>query len=66
MTHIRHRTWGLLPALAFTLAAHAVPIAGQGSWESTLHPRDIDGDGTADFSFQVDTAVPLVAADFLL
>jgi hypothetical protein len=48
MTPIRHRAWAILPTLAFALTAHAVPIAGQGTWESTLHARDIDGDGTPD------------------
>src|SRR5688572_25735584 len=36
-------------AAAFTvLGAQAVPIAGQGTWETTLQARDIDGDGTVD------------------
>jgi hypothetical protein len=34
--------------LAGATAAHAVPIAGQGTWESTLQARDIDGDGAID------------------
>ena len=29
-------------------AAHAGPVAGQGTWQSTLQPRDINGDGTVD------------------
>ncbi|HEY0857377.1 MAG TPA: PEP-CTERM sorting domain-containing protein [Albitalea sp.] len=37
-----------LCALIATTTAHAVPISGQGSWESTLQSRDIDGDGTID------------------
>ena len=31
-----------------TLAAYAVPIAGQGTWERTLIARDINGDGAVD------------------
>jgi hypothetical protein len=29
-------------------ALHAAPVAGQGSWETTLHARDVDGDGSVD------------------
>lgn len=29
-------------------AAWAAPVPGQGTWETTLQPRDINGDGTVD------------------
>ena len=42
-------------------AANAVPIAGQGTWESTLHARDIDSDGTADAFYDSDLNVTWLA-----
>lgn len=47
----RSSGWG--PALAAVLggtamAAGAIPVAGQGTWETTLHARDLNGDGVAD------------------
>ena len=41
--------------LAIAGAAHAAAISGQGSWESTLQARDIDGDGVTDAFY--DTAL---------
>jgi hypothetical protein len=34
--------------------AHARPIRGQGTWETTLQPRDIDGDGVVDAFYDTD------------
>jgi hypothetical protein len=45
---------GLMVATAATLGALislpalAIPISGQGTWETTLQPRDIDGNGSVD------------------
>ena len=54
-----HRPHALLlaAALAAVSAAHAVPVPGQGTWETTLQARDIDGDGTVDAWY--DTALDL-------
>ena len=49
------RTLVTMAALAGVGAAHAVPIAGQGTWESTLQARDVDGDGSTDAYY--DTAL---------
>lgn len=35
-------------ALAIAGTAYAAPISGQGTWESTLQGRDINGDGVTD------------------
>lgn len=37
-----------LAALCAAAPAQAAPVPGQGSWESTLQGRDIDGDGSTD------------------
>jgi hypothetical protein len=37
--------------LASAEPAQAAVIPGQGTWETTLHARDLDGDGTADAYF---------------
>lgn len=34
--------------LAWAGSATAIPVAGMGNWETTLHSRDIDGDGIVD------------------
>lgn len=34
----------VLAGLLVTLNAHATAVSGQGTWESTLQPRDLDGD----------------------
>jgi len=40
---------GLLACTALlACAAQAAPVSGQGDWETTLHARDIDGDGSVD------------------
>lgn len=46
---IRSRLPGTLTACLillnlFSTTAHAVPVSGQGTWETTLLPRDLDGD----------------------
>lgn len=46
--------WGVA---TFSPQAEAVGVAGQGSWESTLQARDIDGDGVVDAYY--DTALGL-------
>ena len=40
----------ILGALTFMLVsvAQAGAISGQGTWETTLQPRDVDNDGTVD------------------
>lgn len=41
--------------LGLTLStAQAVPIHGMGTWDSTLQPRDLDGDGAADAFFDTE------------
>lgn len=35
-------------ALLGAITAYAVPVAGQGTWETTLKARDINGDGVTD------------------
>ena len=44
------KTW--MAAIAATLviatSAHAVPVSGQGTWETTLQARDLDGNGATD------------------
>ena len=41
--------------LAGCAAAMAAPVSGQGTWESTLQARDVNGDGVTDAYF--DTAL---------
>ena len=60
MLHIRLTALlGAISAIATTLVlaapAHAVAVPGQGTWQSTLQPRDINGDGTVDAFY--DTAL---------
>lgn len=38
-----------------SVGSHAVSISGQGTWESTLHARDLDGNGSTDAYY--DTAL---------
>jgi PEP-CTERM motif len=42
-------------ALAIASAAAAAPVSGQGTWETTLQARDLDGNGTTDAYY--DTAL---------
>jgi probable HAF family extracellular repeat protein len=45
------RAFSSLPVLTLLLItglAHAAGVPGQGTWETTLQPRDLDGDGTTD------------------
>jgi len=37
--------------LSSIVAAHAAPLPGQGTWQTTLQARDIDHDGTVDAYF---------------
>lgn len=37
-----------LAALVTGLSVNAAPVSGMGTWETTLLPRDIDGNGTVD------------------
>jgi len=45
-----HRpSWLLAAALTCAVPTlHAAPVPGQGTWQSTLHARDIDGNGSTD------------------
>ena len=43
--------------MALAGAAAAAPVSGQGTWETTLQARDLDGDGTADAYY--DTALDI-------
>jgi hypothetical protein len=50
-----HRVTVLVVAAVISLSGNAgtiswyeTPISGQGTWETTLHARDVDGDGTVD------------------
>lgn len=48
---MKTRLWGAACASVFTfvcIVAQAVPVSGQGTWETTLLPRDLTGDGVAD------------------
>ena len=45
----------LLAFIAVTGTAHALPVSGQGTWETTLQRRDINGNGGADAFY--DTAL---------
>lgn len=44
------KTWLAVTAASLVIAtpAHASPVSGQGTWETTLQARDLDGDGTTD------------------
>ncbi len=46
---------GAVAVLATGPAVQAAPVAGQGTWETTLQARDINGDGAVDAFF--DTAL---------
>jgi len=42
----KSRLWCVLSACVFAFAtatSHAVGVSGQGTWETTLLPRDLDG-----------------------
>ncbi|HSI57788.1 MAG TPA: DUF1566 domain-containing protein [Ideonella sp.] len=45
---VRRLAWAAFTVFTFSTAAHTDPVAGQGTWETTLSPRDLDGDGVAD------------------
>ncbi len=42
MTFKRHILFGIACSLG-TLTAQAIPVTGQGTWETTLQARDLDG-----------------------
>lgn len=46
---------GALMALA--AVAHAGPVPGQGTWEATLQPLDLDGDSVTDAFFDTDLKI---------
>lgn len=59
------RLWKVVGSLLLLLAcslASAIPIPGQGTWEATLKPRDLNGDGVSDAFF--DTSLKITWADF--
>ena len=37
-----------LASLTFTIASHAAPVPGQGTWQTTLQARDLNGDTVTD------------------
>ena len=41
--------------------AHAIPVFGQGTWETTLKARDIDNDGIADAYYDTDLNITWIA-----
>ena len=41
------------------LGAHAAPVSGMGTWESTLQGRDLDGNAGNGFEAYYDTALDL-------
>lgn len=43
-----HLACWIAGACAVVQVAEAGPVPGQGTWQSTLQPRDLDGDGEAD------------------
>lgn len=51
----------LLAAAMLACAAHADPVPGQGTWETTLSPRDLDGDGVADAYYDTATRATWLA-----
>jgi hypothetical protein len=46
----------LLAAFAFaaSFGTQAAPVSGQGTWETTLQARDLDGNGTTDAFYDID------------
>lgn len=46
--HKKLKTLIALSAIAMSAVSQAAPIAGQGTWETTLQSRDIDSDGVTD------------------
>lgn len=48
---MKTRLWGAICACAFIVSGavvQAAPVSGQGTWETTLLPRDLTGDGVPD------------------
>lgn len=47
---MKRAVWAVVGATSLLLAhsAHAVPVVGQGTWETTLQPRDLNGDRQVD------------------
>jgi len=48
-------------ALLSAITAHAVPISGQGTWETTLKARDINGDGVTDAYYSTEQNITWLA-----
>jgi hypothetical protein len=48
-------------ALLSAITAHAVPVAGQGTWETTLKARDINGDGVTDAYYSTEQNITWLA-----
>lgn len=59
-----NRLSGLLVAVALaagSLGTSAAPVPGQGTWETTLEARDINGDGTPDAYYDTDLNITWLA-----
>ena len=52
---------GLLVLITVGSAAVAAPVSGQGSWETTLQPRDFNGDQVVDAYFDTDLDITWLA-----
>lgn len=48
-----------LASACLASAAHAMPVAGQGTWETTLQARDLDGDRSNGAEAYYDTALDI-------
>lgn len=51
----------LASLLGFSPLAQATAVPGQGTWETTLQPRDIDGDGVVDAYYDTDLDITWLA-----
>lgn len=51
-----HLLWTgvLLACMAYSSGSEAEPIPGQGTWETTLLPRDLDRNGVVDAFYDTD------------
>ena len=48
--------------LLVSTAAQAIPVSGQGTWETTLQARDLDGDGVTDAFYDTELNVTWLRA----
>ena len=48
LSHRLARIFGVIALAVCSFAAYAAPVSGQGTWETTLQARDINGDSVAD------------------